>query len=147
MALYSSIGLGIMAFIGIAIVIKRRGGDELSQAKKDLPELEELPRSGPPKSMRRNSDSKPTSKKKGPPPKPKPQVSATESNTLGLSEAMAKLSLSSLPGKDEQPEKVSSYQELPGGGDYEYLDEGTFYSGDNLGRWKLEEDGSFTKLE
>ena len=61
---------------------------------------------------------------------------------------MAKLSLSSLPGNMKpQPEKVSSFELLPGGGEYEYLEEGTYYSGEQIGKWKLEEDGSFTKQE
>ena len=136
-----------MIILGIAIVLKRRGGNELSQAAKNLPSLDELPRSGPPMSMRSKTDDKPKTQRKGPPPKPKPQEGPVGNNSVDISEAMAKLSLTTLPGNDSQPEKVASYEELPGGGDYEYLDEGTFYSGESLGRWKLEDDGSFTKLE
>ena len=42
---------------------------------------------------------------------------------------------------------MDSYESLPGGGEYEYLGEGTFYSGEGIGKWKLEENGSFTKIE
>jgi hypothetical protein len=61
---------------------------------------------------------------------------------------MAKLSLDTLPGNQEtKAQSVESYESLPPGGDYEYLSEGTFYSGVEIGRWKLEPDGSFTKIE
>ena len=89
-----------------------------------------------------NSTSKP---RRGPPPKPKPQGNPALAN---ISDAMAKLSLDTLPGKQEhKPQTVESYESLPPGGDYEYLSDGTFYSGVGIGRWKLEQDGSFTKIE
>ena len=59
---------------------------------------------------------------------------------------MAKLSLDTLPG-NKQHEKAPSYESLPAGGDYEYKSEGTYYTGPDIGTWKLEEDGSFTKVE
>ena len=84
----------------------------------------------------------------GPPPKPKPEYVPVDDPVPNISEAMSKLSLDSLPGKSiPQPEKVASFENLPGGGEYEYLGEGTFYSGENIGRWKLEDDGTFTKME
>ena len=43
-------------------------------------------------------------------------------------------------------ERVADYSQLPGGGDYEYTAEGTFYVGETCGRWRLNEDKSFTKL-
>ena len=89
---------------------------------------------------------KSTKPKSGPPPKPKPTEEITP--TTNVADAMAKLSLSDLPGRnDAQPQSVPSYQSLPGGGEYEYLTEGTHYSGEEIGRWNLEDDGSFTKLE
>ncbi|MBT4066695.1 MAG: hypothetical protein HOE76_05710, partial [Euryarchaeota archaeon] len=99
--------------------------------------MESRNKSGPPPA---------TKPKKGPPSKPV-NVSV-DAPAVDISDAMAKLSLSQLPGRSEhQPESVSSFESLPGGGEYEYLTEGTFYFGDNIGRWKLEEDGSFSKLE
>ena len=59
---------------------------------------------------------------------------------------MSKLSLDTLPGNN-QPQKVPSYESLPAGGDYDYTAEGTFYIGFAIGKWKLEDDGSFTKIE
>ena len=38
------------------------------------------------------------------------------------------------------------YTQLPGGGEYEYTPEGTFYVGETCGRWQLNEDKSFTRL-
>jgi len=110
--------------------------------------LADLPRSGPPKSSQRKNGPPPSKPKKGPPPaKAKPPNVDVNEPTKDISDAMAKLSLDSLPGNNTQVESVASYESLPGGGDYEYIAEGTFYSGEDIGRWKLEEDGSFTKME
>ena len=85
--------------------------------------------------------------KKGPPPK-KLENTPVSNLQHDISDAMAKLSLSSLPGNmKQQPEKALSFESLPGGGEYVYLEEGTYYSGENIGRWKLDDDGSFTKQE
>jgi hypothetical protein len=59
---------------------------------------------------------------------------------------MAALSLDSLPGRaTEYGDTVPTFAELPPGGEYEYLTEGTFYLTESDGKWKLEEDGSFTR--
>jgi len=42
--------------------------------------------------------------------------------------------------------KVDSYQNLPGGGEYIYSTEQTLYTGKGIGKWRLENDGSFTKI-
>ena len=74
-------------------------------------------------------------------PEPTPVVT-------NVADAMAKLSLDTLPGREVKSETtVPSYESLPPGGDYEYLTEGTFYTGSGIGKWKLEEDGTFTKIE
>jgi hypothetical protein len=144
--LYLGAGGGVIVVLALFIVLRKRSEGELTQSKK-LPSLEDLPRSGPPQSSRSKSGPPPSSKpKSGPPPKPKPMEEITP--TTNVADAMAKLSLSNLPGRnDAQPQIVPSYQSLPGGGEYEYLTEGTYYSGEGIGRWRLEEDGSFTKLE
>ena len=42
---------------------------------------------------------------------------------------------------------VDDYSQLPGGGAYEYTADGTFYVGEEpVGKWRLNEDKSFTKL-
>ena len=143
--LYTGIGAVIIALIALGTILKRRSGDEILQSPKKMPALDELPRSGPPESSKRKT-SPPTKPKKGPPPKQ--EYVPVSTPVPDITEAMSKLSLDSLPGKtNPQPEKVASFEDLPGGGEYEYLGEGTFYSGENIGRWKLEDDGTFTKLE
>ena len=144
--LYVGAGGGILAVLAVIIILRKRSGNELTQAKK-MPSLEDLPRSGPPQSSRSKTGPPPSSKpKKGPPPKPKPVEEIQP--TTNVADAMAKLSLDTLPGNSNaQPQSVPNYESLPGGGEYEYITEGTFYSGEGIGRWKLEEDGSFTKVE
>ena len=128
------------------VVIRKRSTNELTESKK-LPSIEDLPRSGPPQSSRSSSEVQtPTKPKRGPPPK-KVQPEATPVVT-NVADAMAKLSLDALPGRDVKSETtVPSYESLPPGGEYEYLTEGTFYTGSGIGKWKLEEDGTFTKIE
>ena len=144
--LYLGAGGGILVVLALFIVLRKRSDGELTQSKK-LPSLEDLPRSGPPQASRNKSGPPPSSKpKSGPPPKPKPVEEIPP--TTNVADAMAKLSLSNLPGRtDAQPQSVPNYESLPGGGEYEYLTEGTFYFGEGIGRWRLEDDGSFTKME
>ncbi|MEZ8139744.1 MAG: kelch repeat-containing protein [Candidatus Poseidoniaceae archaeon] len=42
---------------------------------------------------------------------------------------------------------VVDWNELPGGGDYEYTSDATYYSGEKCGKWLLNEDKSFTRIE
>jgi hypothetical protein len=139
-------GTGLFAIILVIIVLRKRSRSEISEAKKH-PSIEELPQSGPPQGSRNISpETKPNPKpKKGPPPKTKAAEPATVTN---VADAMAKLSLDTLPGNQNTAKTtVPSYESLPAGGDYEYLNEGTFYTGNGIGKWKLEDDGSFTKIE
>ena len=139
-------GGGLLAVLLLFVVIRKRSTNELTESKK-LPSIEDLPRSGPPQSSRSSSEVQtPTKPKRGPPPK-KVQPEATPVVT-NVADAMAKLSLDALPGRDVKSETtVPSYESLPPGGEYEYLTEGTFYTGSGIGKWKLEEDGTFTKIE
>ena len=137
---------GFIATLLAVLILRKRSGNEMKEPKQ-LPTIEDLPRSGPPQAQRSTTDNQYTAKAKtGPPPKqklPEPNVVITN-----VADAMAKLSLDTLPGRDINAQKtVPSYESLPPGGDYEYLNEGTFYIGSSLGRWKLNEDGSFTKVE
>lgn len=147
--LYIAIGISFVALLVLGLILKRRSGNELSHAPKITPVIEDLPRSGPPVEMRKKSGPTPANKpKKGPPPSSKKPNVPVNAPSADISDAMSKLMLSELPGRgNNQPESVQSYEFLPGGGEYEYLNEGTFYAGENIGRWKLEEDGSFSKLE
>jgi len=42
---------------------------------------------------------------------------------------------------------VVDWNELPGGGDYEYTSDATYYYGERCGKWLLNEDKSFTRIE
>jgi hypothetical protein len=42
---------------------------------------------------------------------------------------------------------VNDWSELPGGGDYEYSSDATYYSGETCGKWLLNEDKTFTRIE
>ena len=47
----------------------------------------------------------------------------------------------------DSPEKrAEDYSKLPGGGQYEYTADATYYVGPSCGRWILNEDKSFTKM-
>lgn len=135
--------ISISSIITIAILIMKK--KNRSNEPKNMPKLEDLPRGGDPVDMRskspRNNEQK---AKKGPPPKANIE-STKDSSTPDIGDAMNKLSLEDLPGNNEL--KVTSYEKLPGGGDYQYLAEGTFYIVQDIGKWKLEEDGSFSKVE
>lgn len=50
------------------------------------------------------------------------------------------------PSPASTEERVEDYSKLPGGGEYEYTPEGTYYVGQSCGRWVLNEDKSFTKV-
>ena len=145
--MYIGGGVGIVLLIGLIFVIRGRSDSEDSFLAKSGPDGEIKQSSGPPKDMRRAASSLATSSiKKGPPPAPKKEVA--EPLNTDVNSALSKLSLDNLPGRDNaQPQSVPSYDKLPGGGEYEYLAEGTFYSGETCGRWLLKEDGSFTKVE
>jgi len=139
-------GGGVLAILLLFVVLRKRSNNELTESKK-LPSIEDLPRSGPPQSSRNTSQTQTVTKpKRGPPPKKaQPEPAPVVTN---VADAMAKLSLDALPGREVKSETtVPSYESLPPGGDYEYLTEGTFYTGSGIGRWKLEDDGKFTKIE
>jgi len=42
---------------------------------------------------------------------------------------------------------VADWSGLPGGGDYDYTSDATYYSGETCGKWLLNEDKSFTRIE
>ena len=141
--IYIGGAIGIVSLLIAVLLLRRRKPSEVSEAKK-MPDISELKRSGPAKIAKSpNPTNKP---RRGPPPKPKPAQEIQP--VTDISAAMAKLSLDTLPGKQEtKAQTVGSYESLPPGGDYEYLSDGTFYGGVGIGRWKLEQDGSFTKIE
>ena len=140
--IYIGSGMAIIVLILFVIVRKKKSPNEMSEAK-NLPKIEDLPRSGPPKKSQSINSTKP---KRGPPPKPKTSDSMDQAKSVA--DAIAKLSIQNVDNtQDHEMQKVPSYESLPGGGNYEYISEGTFYTGEGIGRWKLEADGSFSKIE
>ena len=55
--------------------------------------------------------------------------------------------MAALGGPAPSNQRVDDYSKLPGGGEYEYAAEATYYVGPTCGRWILNEDKSFTKVE
>jgi LPXTG-motif cell wall-anchored protein len=67
--MYIGAGLGIAVLLGLLIVVRRRRNSEEDFVEKKGPSLEDLPRGGPPKDMRRKDGDGPAkAPKKGPPP-------------------------------------------------------------------------------
>lgn len=86
---------------------------------------------------------------KGPPRGP-PRALPTEPtlDTKAMAAAHFDALGSGPQGTPEEEHHVADYTQLPGGGDYEYTDEGTFYVLPEGGeRWRLNEDKSFTKVK
>jgi len=139
---YIAGGIGAIVILALAVIFKGRGTSELASASKQESQPKDMRRKGPPLGA--------GPKKKGPPPaipKDKPANIPVDAPTADVSAAMAALSLDSLPGRaDEYGDSVPTFAELPHGGEYEYLAEGTFYLTESDGKWKLEEDGSFTRV-
>jgi len=156
---------GVMALLGAVVLLKRRSPpilDEtaLAQAIKEVPETPNTP------------PSQPTEKRKGPPggkiagkgevkpargpprapPKGPPQ--AAQANTEISPQAMAAAHMDALgvpkpqeaPASEQPQTHAEDYSKLPGGGEYEYTADATYYVGETCGRWILNEDKSFTLL-
>jgi hypothetical protein len=142
LTIYVAGALGAVAILVFAVIFKGRGKGELASASKEESQPKDMRKRGPP------LDGAP--KKKGPPPalsSAKPANVPLDAPPADISAAMAALSLDSLPGRAaEYGDSVPTFAELPHGGEYEYLTEGTFYLTETEGKWKLEEDGSFTKV-
>jgi hypothetical protein len=87
---------------------------------------------------------------KGPPRKP-PTTQTEPAPEQNLSpQAMAAQYLDALGAPPVEastnPNHAEDYSKLPGGGEYEYTPEATYYVGETCGRWILNEDKSFTRL-
>ncbi|MGB2372929.1 MAG: CARDB domain-containing protein [Poseidonia sp.] len=86
---------------------------------------------------------------RGPPRGPPKAVEPTAATPAPTPQEMAAQHMAALgvPAQAvEGEERVADYSQLPGGGEYEYTAEGTFYVGATCGRWRLNDDKSFTKL-
>jgi len=141
--LYISGIVGIAVLIGLFVMVKLRSEDEFSAGKKNMQHFDDLKQD-----MRIRSGSQPgSSLKQGPPLVKKPDYIAPDSPRADVGAALAALSLDSLPGAAPINKTAKTFSDLPSGGEYEYLTEGTFYIGPTIGKWQLEDDQSFTKVE
>ena len=153
-------GGGVLALAGAAVLLRRRGGGGVEEAKvvaalqatADAKEAKSTPkppakpptkRRGPPGGKIATTTSK--SPSRGPPKGP-PKTKQTEPSP----QERAAMHMAALGVPEPSPasteERVEDYSKLPGGGEYEYTPEGTYYVGQSCGRWVLNEDKSFTKV-
>ncbi len=161
-------GVGLLALLGAGVVLRRRtpaGIEEnVAAALEATGQVAAAPASSDSGNKPPASPAAATaqpSKKRGPPggkiasspvktpgrgpprgaPKAAEQPAATPQEMAA--QHMAALGV---PDQAASEERVADYSQLPGGGEYEYTAEGTFYVGATCGRWRLNDDKSFTKL-
>jgi N-acetylneuraminic acid mutarotase len=155
-------GVGGLALLGAAVLLRRRASTDvdekaLAAAMNNEPTPTPAPASaaGTPTPKKGPPGGKiatgPASRPPKGPPKSPPKGPPTASEPENESpQAMAAKYMDALGVPEAQPEAepttVGDYSQLPGGGEYEYTAEGTFYVGEACGRWVLNEDKSFTKL-
>ena len=152
-------GFSVVALIGGAVLLRRRNHGEVDEEKifealgqesppdsKEKIEASPKQRGPPGAKISQNSGKRPT---KGPPRGP-PKASAPAKPTP---QEMAALHMDALTPMVEGEETeqtnnhASDYSQLPGGGEYEYTLDATYYVGEECGRWILNEDKSFTKID
>jgi hypothetical protein len=138
---------GGLAALAVVVVLLRRRTPSAEAVKAVLPE--QTPTSpkpkpkGPPGADRRIAGGP-----KAPPRVPKKTVvdlASAEAALAALTPAKpAAETVANVPGIGAV---AKDHTELPGGGDYEYTAETTTYHGEGLGRWQLQDDGSFERVE
>ena len=140
-------GGSILGIAALALVlIRRRKSPTVSKEAEPL--IDEQPKDVPPiqKKTGPTNVAAPSSgpKKRGPPPAKAPPVVEEQSPA---EQAAAQFAALDALTPTKQVERVGSWEDLPAGGEYEYTTEGTFYAGEECGRWILLDDGRFEKLE
>ena len=150
-------GLGAVAVLAVLVVLRRRSTtgemEETIAAAMDAtgqtPAVVHAP-STPPAVKKRGppggkiAKTSPTSAQKGPPRGP-PKPAAREPEMTPQERAAQAMAALGAPSTAE--ERVEDYSKLPGGGEYEYTADATYYVGPSCGRWRLNEDKSFTRLK
>ncbi len=157
-------GAGVLGMLGLTVFLRRRKEGTLDEealaaamgkegtvpASTPEPTPSTPPQRGPPGGKIATTPANRPSK--GPPkepPKnpPKEAVSEDESPQAMAAKYMDALGAPAPAASIEPLEtRVEDYSQLPGGGEYEYTAEGTFYVGESCGRWVLNEDKSFTRV-
>ena len=155
-------GGGLLALVGAGVLLRRRGAGAVEEEKvvaalKATGKAEAAPaaakppaqpptkRRGPPGGKVAASSGK--SPSRGPPRGPPKAAKAEAEPTPQELAAMHMAALGAVePAAASEQERVEDYSKLPGGGEYEYTAEATYYVGPTCGRWILNEDKSFTKI-
>lgn len=140
---FGGIGFVILALI-VGLILKRGGSSDLKSIElndsANLIQQDEqsksLKPSGPPKSLKPNQN---TPRAKGPP------RNDSKDEKLNIKEASSALD-SLIKNKESTKERISGWEELPLGGEYEYELEKTIYNTPDGDRWLMNDDKSFSKL-
>jgi hypothetical protein len=151
-------GGAMFALVGAAVLLQRRRpatdvvekvvealkatGQEPQPTRESKPTQQTVQkRRGPPGGKIASTSGKtPT---RGPPRRP-PKSPSTKSEPSP--QEMAAKHMAALGVPETAEERVEGYAQLPGGGEYEYTAEDTFYVGQTCGRWRLNDDKSFTRI-
>jgi hypothetical protein len=132
--------------LGIVLLLNQRRKTTTQEEihEEELPEERQEKKKGPSNVTSSQSGS---SSKKGPPPAKKkvPEISTQTPAEIAAASFAALDTLS--VNEVQMPERVTTWNDLPSGGEYDYTADGTFYDGVECGRWKLLEDGQFEKVE
>ena len=148
-------GGGLLAVLGALLVLRARRPPAIEVEKVvaaiestvetvvKAPESKPKRRGPPGGKIAASSGAKPSrSPPRGPPKKSTvPAAASPQEVAAKYFDALGKPSL-----EEHALETVEDYSKLPGGGEYEYTPDGTFYVGETCGRWTLNEDKSFTKI-
>jgi hypothetical protein len=151
-------GVSLVALIGGAVLLRRRNKEEFVEEKVlealqpnvAEPQTAKISEPSPPKArgppgakIASSGGSRPS---KGPPrgpPKSKPtpqEMAAKYMDALGPVQEREELPV-------DPDNHAADYSQLPGGGEYEYTLDATYYVGEECGRWVLNDDKSFTKTD
>ena len=152
-------GGAIFALIGGAVLLRRRSPSSSEVEEKVMVALEATGQNHQP-SNEPTPSPQPAKKRRGPPggkiattsgktpsrgpPRGPPKTTQIESEPSP--QEMAAKHMAALGVPETAEERVEDYAQLPGGGEYEYTAEGTFYVGETCGRWRLNDDKSFIRL-
>lgn len=155
-------GISILVLAGAFVMLRRRQATPVDEAKivaalgptsgpEGAPPTPEAPakRRGPPGGKISTTPGQKPSKgpPRGPPKSSAPVEEISPQATAAL--YMDALGPATTEASDEAVSSethASDYSQLPGGGEYEYTPDATYYVGATCGRWILNEDKSFTRL-
>ena len=152
-------GGGLLALIGAGVLLQRGRGRRVDTAEFAAaleatgegvaptagarpPVVPSVKPRGPPGKKVAAQSAKSPSKA---PPRGPPKSKKRQPELTPRERAAAHMAALGEPAPSQQ--RVDDYSKLPGGGEYEYTAEATYYVGPTCGRWILNEDKSFTKVE